>query len=157
MPPFLEQIARARPTKKDVKARRWIYLPYDRLTDRTGPLATVPAAEAGLILVESSAKGHRRPYHKKKIALLLANERHFALEQAARGVAILYATETGTHGEGLLKLQAEFDLPSMTCMQPAERELRMDLAAARSKGLRLEEVADTTWLSTEATSTVFSS
>ncbi len=149
MPPFLEQIAKARPTKKDVNARRWIYLPYDRLTDRTGPLSTIPAADAGLILVESAAKGHRRPYHKKKIALLLANERHFALEQAARGVAILYATETGTHGDGLLKLQAEFDLPSITCMQPAERELRMDLAAARARGLRLEEVADTTWLSTE--------
>ena len=150
MQPFLDQIAKARPTKKDVKTRRWIYLPYDRLTDRTGPLHATPPAEAGLILIESAAKGHRREYHKKKIALLLANERHFALEQAARGVSILYATETGTHGEGLLKLQAEFDLTSITCMQPAERELRVDLAAARARGLRLNEVEDTTWLSTEA-------
>ena len=150
MPSFLDQIAKARPTKKDVKTRRWVYLPYDRLTDRVGPLHDTAPAEAGLILVESAAKGHRREYHKKKIALLLANERHFALEQAARGVTILYATESGTHGEGLLKLQAEFDLPSITCMQPAERELRVDLAVARAQGLRLKEVEDTTWLSTEA-------
>ena len=145
---FLDQIAKARPTKKEANSRRWIYLPYDRLTDRTGPLHDTPPAEAGLILVESAAKGHRREYHKKKIALLLANERHFALEQAARGVAVLYATETGTHGDGLLRLQAEYDLPSITLMPPAERELRIDLDHAREAGLRLHEVEDTTWLST---------
>ncbi len=74
--------------------------------------------------MESAAKGHRREYHKKKIALLLANERHFALEQAARGVAILYITEQGTHGDGLLKVQQEYKLPPITLMKPAERELR---------------------------------
>ncbi len=149
MTAFLDQIAKARPSRKQIAARRWIYLPYDRLTDRTGPLHDIPAAEAGLILVESGAKGHRREYHKKKIALLLSNERHFALEQAARGVAVLYAVEEGTHGDGLLKLQNEFDLPSITLMKPAERELRVDLDHARKKGLRLNEVEDTTWLSTE--------
>jgi deoxyribodipyrimidine photolyase-related protein len=150
MSTFLQQIAKSRPTKAQAKTRRWIYLPYDRLTDRTGPLHETPPQEAGLILVESAAKGHRRPYHKKKIALLLANERHFALEQAARGVAILYVIEQGTHGEGLLRIQDEFDLPSITTMKPAERELRIDLETATQQGLHLQLVEDTTWLSTEA-------
>jgi deoxyribodipyrimidine photolyase-related protein len=35
-------------------------------------------------------------------------------------------------------------------MHPAERELRLDLAHASEKGLRLNYVEDTTWLSTEA-------
>ena len=129
--------------------RQWIYLPYDRLTDRTGPLHDTPAAEAGLILVESAAKGHRREYHKKKIALLLSNERHFALEQAARGVRILYAAEQGTHGDGLLRLQREYHLPPIMLMKPAERELRIDLEHACARGLRLNEIEDATWLSTE--------
>ena len=147
---FLDQIAKARPTKEQAQRRRWIYIPYDRLTDRTGPLRDTPAKEAGIILVESETKGHRRDYHKKKIALLLANERHFALEQAARGVAVIYVTEKGTHGDGLRKAQEEFGLPSMTVMKPAERELRVDLSAAMQKGLRLQYVEDTTWLSQEA-------
>ena len=130
--------------------RQWIYLPYDRLTDRTGPLHDTPAAEAGLILVESAAKGHRREYHKKKIALLLSNERHFALEQAARGARILYAAEQGTHGDGLLRLQREYHLPPIMLMKPAERELRIDLEHACARGLRLNEIEDATWLSTEA-------
>jgi deoxyribodipyrimidine photolyase-related protein len=150
MATFLEQIASARPTLQQAKDRRWIYVPYDRLTDRTGPLRETAASEAGIILVESEAKGHRRPYHKKKIALLLANERHFALEQAARGVAVLYVTEKSTHGDGLLRMQEQYGLASITVMKPAERELRVDLARACEKGLRLNQVEDTTWLSKES-------
>ena len=147
---FLERIKQARPTLQEAKQRRWIYLPYDRLTDRTGPLQQTAPHDAGLVLVESAAKGHRREYHKKKIALLLANERHFALEQAARGVAVFYVTEQGTHGDGLLKLQREYRLPSITVMKPAERELRIDLEQARAQGLQMNEIEDTTWLSTES-------
>jgi deoxyribodipyrimidine photolyase-related protein len=150
MPIFLDRITKARPTREQAKNLRWVYLPYDRLTDRTGPLHDMPAKEVGLILVESAAKGHRRDYHKKKIALLLANERHFALEQAARGVAILYEMQQGTHGDGLLKLQRDYQLPPITVMKPAERELRVDLEQARTQGLELNEIEDTTWLSTES-------
>ena len=147
---FMERIAQARPTKAQAAKRQWIYLPYDRLTDRTGPLRETAPHDAGLILVESAAKGHRREYHKKKIALLLANERHFALEQAERGVAVIYVNEQGTHGDGLLKVQREYHLPPITLMKPAERELRIDLEHACEQGLQLNEIEDTTWLSTEA-------
>jgi deoxyribodipyrimidine photolyase-related protein len=70
---FLEQLRRAVPTKQQAQSRRWIYIPYDRLTDRTGHLHEIKPAEAGIIMVESLEKGTRRPYHKKKLALLLTH------------------------------------------------------------------------------------
>ena len=147
---FTEQIAPAQTSAADLRNRRWIYIPYDRFTDRTGPLAEQPAADTGIVIVESTAKIHRRPYHKKKLVVLIANMRHFALEQAARGVRVLYHFSPGSHGQALVELQRDRALPRLTVMTPAERELRLDLATARRNGLQMEEVADTTWLSTTA-------
>ena len=90
--------------------RRWFYVAYDQLSDRIGPWAEVPAEELGLVLVESADKPARRPYHQQKLALILSNQRHFALEQADRGVAIDYRfTEAGYAvvwfqcGEGMMR------------------------------------------------------
>jgi deoxyribodipyrimidine photolyase-related protein len=101
--------------------RRWIYVPYDQLTDRIGPLSRIPPGEAGIVLVEAPAKAARRPYHRQKLALILANQRHFALEQAARGVAVRYLVSPGSYAEALR------DLGPLLAMRPAERELRLDL------------------------------
>ncbi len=150
MSEFYERIAKAAPGRKDAAYRRWIYVPYDRLTDGAGPLSEMTAAESGIVMVESSEKALRRPYHKKKLALLLANERHFALEQAARGVKVIYLYTPGSFGDGLLQAQAKYSLKQITLMQPAERELRLDLAGARQQGLMLQEVKDATWLTSEA-------
>ncbi len=149
-PKFTDQIEAAHPLAADLKNRRWIYVPYDRFTDRTGPLTEQCAADTGIVIVESTAKIHRRPYHKKKLVLLIANMRHFALEQAARGVGVLYHFSLGSHGQALLDLQRDRQLPRLTVMTPAERELRLDLAASKRNGLQMEEVLDTTWLSTTA-------
>ena len=134
------------PTTEEIRRRRWIYIPYDRFTDRIGPLAEQPASETGIVIVESTAKAHRRPYHKKKLVLLISNMRHFALEQAARGVSVLYHFSPLSHGSALRQLQVDRGLPTLTVMRPAERELRLDLAQAVADGLRLNEVPDTTWL-----------
>jgi deoxyribodipyrimidine photolyase-related protein len=146
---FLPQITKAQPTKSDTQRRRWIYIPYDRLTDRTGPLFDTDPTQCGIVMVESLEKGMRRPYHKKKLALLLSNERHFALEQAARGVKVIYVFTEKSFGDGLLQAQEEHALKQITLMRPAERELCLDLKQAQQKGLRLEEVEDSTWLTTE--------
>ncbi len=146
-PLFTRQIDPASPTPEDIRDRRWIYIPYDRFTDRTGPLTEQTAAHTGIVIVESTAKAHRRPYHKKKLVLLISNMRHFALEQAARGVSVLYYFSPFSHGQALLELQRDHALPTLTVMRPAERELRLDLDHAVSLGLRLNEVPDTTWLS----------
>ncbi len=156
MSDFLQQIREAAPSRDDIAHRRWIYVPYDRYTDRTGPLTEQPAESTGIVIVESSAKAHRRPYHKKKLVLLIANMRHFAVEQAARGVSVLYHLSPNSHGTALLELQRKHKLPQLTVMQPAERELRLDLAQAAHEGLKLNEVPDTTWLSeTEDFTSVF--
>lgn len=145
---FLPQVKKAAPTAGDVRDRRWIYVSYDRLTDRTGPLQA-SAGQCGIVMVESLQKGNRRPYHKKKLALLLSNERHFALEQAARGVKVIYVFTRGSFGDGLLEAQAKYGLAQITVMRPAERELRLDLSRAQEQGLKLEEVEDSTWLTGE--------
>jgi deoxyribodipyrimidine photolyase-related protein len=144
---FERQIAPAYPTPHDPKARRWIFIPYDRFTDRTGPLAEQGAAATGIVLIESTAKAHRRPYHKKKLVLLISNMRHFALEQAARGCSVVYHFSPQSHATALLQLQRELPLPGITTTQPAERELRLDIDSAVKQGLRLNIVHDTTWLS----------
>ena len=147
MPSFADQIKPYAPKAADLKSRRWIYIPYDRYTDRTGPLNEQPPAQTGIVIVESTAKALRRPYHKKKLIVLISNMRHFALEQAAKGVKVLYNFSPESHGQALLKLQQEKKLPAITCMTPAERELRLDLNQAQQNGLQITFVEDTTWAS----------
>ncbi len=147
---FDSLIAGYQPTAADIRKRRWIYVSYARYTDRTGPLSEQPAEETGIVIVESTAKALRRPYHKKKLVVLISNMRHFALEQAARGVSVLYHFSPESHGTALLRLQQTRKLPTLTVMSPAERELRLDLAQAVAQGLQLNLVPDTTWASTSA-------
>ncbi|HEY9125479.1 MAG TPA: cryptochrome/photolyase family protein [Acidobacteriaceae bacterium] len=148
MSSFEKQIRQAAPSTREIANRRWIYVPYDRFTDRAGPIAEQTAQETGIVIVESTAKAHRRLYHKKKLTLLISNMRHFALEQAERGVSVLYHFDDRSHGQALVDLQPKWKLPELTVMRPAERELRLDLAQAMRDGLRLREVPDITWLST---------
>ena len=154
MPSFATQIATFQPAASDIRNRRWVYIPYDRFTDRTGPLSSAEPGQdpqnTGIVIVESTAKGLRRPYHKKKLVVLISNMRHFALEQAASGVKVLYHWSPESHGTALLRLQQARKLPVLTVMTPAERELRLDLATAQAQGLHLDLVPDTTWASTSA-------
>lgn len=136
---FVDDLRAARPNNSQIRARRWIYIPYDRLTAEVGPLATADPRDTGLVFVESAAKARRRPYHKKKLALLLANERHFALEMAARGFKILYLAGDREIGDALIAAQ----LPNLVTMTPAERELRHDL-----RDVAIEYAPDDTWLTT---------
>jgi (6-4)DNA photolyase len=145
---FAEEIKSSQPNAREIAKRRWIYVPYDRYTDRVGPLTEQPASDTGIVIVESTAKAFRRPYHKKKLIVLISNMRHFALEQRDKGVSVLYHFSELSHGRALLDLQRDRRLPSLTCMVPAERELRLDLATARQGGLDLQLVPDNTWAST---------
>ena len=85
MKAFRDLLRNERPSPE---GRRWLFVPYDQLTDKVGPLAREPARELGVVLVESPWKAGRRPYHKQKLALVLTSLRHSALEQAQRGVAV---------------------------------------------------------------------
>ncbi len=99
------------------RGRRWLYVPYDQLSDRIGPLDEIEPSEAGIVLIESPWKAARRPYHKQKLALVLANQRQFALEQAERGVAVRYVVHDGPYSDALGKLDTE--LGPIVVMEPA--------------------------------------
>jgi deoxyribodipyrimidine photolyase-related protein len=146
--PFLEQARQWEPTQDEARARRWIYVPYDRLHDGVGPLAQTEPRDAIVVLMESRAKGTRRPYHKKKLTLVLSAMRHFAQEQAARGCRVVYGSSPSSFSDGLFELQARWQWSELLVNRPAERELRLELRVAKEQGLRIRAVQDTAWLTT---------
>lgn len=125
------------------RGRRWVFVPYDQLSDRIGPLAAVPPRDLGIVLVESRAKANRRPYHRQKLALVLANVRHFALEQARRGVLVHHVATDGDYATALAPLARE--LGPLVVQRPAERELRTELAPLLRDGA-LSEIPHEGWL-----------
>jgi deoxyribodipyrimidine photolyase-related protein len=148
MYPFITCIAQFAPSASEAKTRRWIYVPYDRLHDSVGPLADTLSDDAVLVFMESQAKGTQRPYHKKKLTLVLSAMRHFALEQAERGCRIVYGASSSSFADGLLALQEQWQWSELVTNLPAERELRVELEAARADGLRIAFTTDSAWLST---------
>jgi deoxyribodipyrimidine photolyase-related protein len=129
----------------DPAGRRWLFVPYDQLSDRIGPLSRAPARELGIVLVESPAKAARRPYHRQKLALVLSNLRHFALEQASRGVLVRHVVSQGGYADALRPIASE--LGQLDCMRPAERELRVELDPLVRSGA-LEILPHEGWLTT---------
>ena len=131
--------------RHDPADRTWLYVPFDQLHDGIGPLARLAPRAAGIVLIESEAKGRRRPYHKQKLALILANQRHFALEQAARGVAVRYLHTRGTYADALTDVVRETG--PLTMMRAAEWELRAELSPLIASG-SVREVPHEGWLTT---------
>jgi deoxyribodipyrimidine photolyase-related protein len=136
------------------KRRVWIHATYDQLTSEVGPLSTHDPCETGLVLLESPWKAARRPYHVQKLALVIANGRHFALEQAARGVRVVHRVARGPYREAVAavvrSLREEGALASdapLLVMEPAEREMRVDLAPRVADGT-LRVVPHGGWLTT---------
>ena len=127
--------------------RRWVFASYDQLTDRVGPLSSESPGNLGLVLVETTWRPRQRPYHKQKLAMEIASQRHFALEQARRGVAIRYLTGDETYEELLAPVLEK--VGPLHVMEPAERELRTSLAPLVSSG-SVEVVPNETWLSTRS-------
>lgn len=102
----------------------------DQLSIDTGPLAR--AIESGgrcrVLLVESAEWLSRRPYHRQRVALILLNLRAFAEELRALGFAV-----ERLHGEGTMRglLEAWLEARPGTRLrgiEPAEREMRRELA-----------------------------
>jgi deoxyribodipyrimidine photolyase-related protein len=139
---FKKELARRQVSPK---GRRWLFVPYDQLTDEIGPLSREDPRSLGIVLVENPWKAARRPYHKQKLALVISNLRHFALEQADRGVAVRHVIAEGPYATALGPLIPE--LGTLRVMVPAERELRSDLARLVKQG-SLQLIPHEGWLST---------
>lgn len=92
---------RRRQLSLDPSGRQWIFVPYDQISDSLGPLRREKPGNLGIVLIENRWKAELRPYHKQKLALILSNMRHFALEQAARGVAVRYLVSDGPYRSAL--------------------------------------------------------
>lgn len=129
------------------RKRRWLFVPPDQLNDALGPLAHEPAGELGIVLIESHEWANRRPWHRQRLALQGANQRHFALEQAARGVAVVYRPTPGTLIDALREELGNLR-GSARVMEPAEWELRAELAPLVREGL-LQIIPHEGWLSTQ--------
>ena len=129
----------------DPTDRSWLFVPYDQLNDGMGPLSREDPGELGIVIVENRWKARRRPYHRQKLALLLSNLRHFALEQAERGVAVRHVVGDAPYSKLLEPLVEE--LGPLRLMQPAERELRADLGPMLKQG-RLDVIPHEGWLTT---------
>lgn len=145
MSAFLEAL-RALQDGREEGGRRWSYVAYDQLSDRIGSLAEAEPGEAGIVLVESAWKAELRPYHKQKLLFVLASQRHFALEQARRGVAVRYRLTERPYADVLAGEAAE--LGPLASMEPAERELRAHLAPLVRDG-RLRVRPHGGWLTTD--------
>ncbi|MEM6454843.1 MAG: cryptochrome/photolyase family protein [Acidobacteriota bacterium] len=143
---FLRELEARQPGDHD---RRWLYVPYDQLSDGIGPLSRERPAQLGIVLVECPWKAARRPYHKQKLALLLSNQRHFALEQAELGVAVRYViAQPGQPYREVLRSVVD-ELGALRMMRPAERELRVDLAPLVADG-SLDELPHDGWLTSRS-------
>jgi deoxyribodipyrimidine photolyase-related protein len=141
---FLRQLA---DRNSDPRRRTWLFVPEDQLSQAMGPLSREDPRTIGIILIESYWKATRRPYHQQKLALVWTNLRHFALEQAARQVAVRYVFVDHPYHVALAPLAKE--LGSLQVMEPAERELRTDLASLVAAG-ELRVIPHEGWLTSRA-------
>ena len=116
--------------KGDVDA--WVWLSYDQLN--LGLLVDLQQIypTLGLILIESEAKGKSRPYHKQKLALLLSNLRHFAIEAQAQGFPIHYVMTHGNYAEALESLSQH--LGPLHSIVQAERSTRQEVQPLLDEG-----------------------
>ncbi len=136
---FLDKLYQLQPT---VTAKRWVFVPYDQLTDGFDSLLDPSIPELGIILVEATERPHFKRYHKQKLALILANQRHFALEQVGKGRSVLYVTAP-TYRKALERVIENVGQVEM--MEPAERALRKELEPLILTG-RLIEHPNRLWL-----------
>jgi deoxyribodipyrimidine photolyase-related protein len=139
---FLREL---RHRQSDPAGRRWVFVPYDQLSDAIGLLGRMDPSDLGVVMVENRWKARRRPYHKQKLGWVLANGRQFALEQAARGVAVQYLAADAPYRHALTPVVRE--LGPLWMMEPAERELRSDLAPLVDAGA-IEVGPHEGWLTT---------
>ena len=140
---FLQRLRAQNPSTGQ---RSWVYVPYDQLTDALGPLSRAAPETLGIVLVESSHQPRKRRYHKQKLAWILSSQRHFALEQARRGVQVDYRFSEQPYAAVLQQVIEERG--PLVMMQAAERELRCALdPLVRAGHLRVQRHSG--WLSTE--------
>lgn len=114
-------------TKPDVAAhQRGVFVLHDQLNLAAWP-DWVTKEKPLLLFVESTAKGHSLPYHKKKLTYVLSSMRHFALECQKQGYPVWYISIRGMYGEALEEVLSEHSNLSLWYMEPSEWDTRKQL------------------------------
>ena len=103
---------------------RFLVLP-DQLNLAIGPWALADARRSAIVLVESGEWLSRRPYHRQRLAWIMLSQRAFALEAAEAGFAVSYLRGDAPMVDLLRTLP---EGPALRGMEPAEREMRAELA-----------------------------
>lgn len=105
--------------------RQWFFIAHDQLNNELIPgLADNPKG-FGLVFFENRWWARRRPYHIMKLALVWANQRHFALEMAQLGALVEYHFADEPFGKLLRNAAATH--AGLQAIEPAERELTQEL------------------------------
>ncbi len=112
----------------------WVWLAYDQLN--IAFLESLDLNNIGVVLIESSSKAKRRPYHQQKLGVLLANQRHFALELQSKGIPVLYLLSTSNYGAVLAEVSQACG--PVHCFVHAERELRKEVETHLQLGALVE-------------------
>ena len=102
----------------------WHFVAYDQLNSDLLPTFSDPS-QLGLIFIETSWKAKQIPYHKQKLALLLSNQRHFALEMQESGHPIKYIFSDKEYSEVIAGLNEK--IGQISVVKPAELTLRKSL------------------------------
>ena len=116
---FVERLGKSCHTPK-----RWHYVAYDQLNIDLLPEHDT-ARDLGLVFIETSWKASQLPYHKQKLALLLSNQRNFAIEMKDLGYPIHYEFGIGSYDSILEALL--INLGQISVCEPAELMLRTQL------------------------------
>ena len=77
---------------------KWHFVAYDQLNHALLP-DDMAESNTGLLFIETKWKARRLPYHKQKLALLLSNQRHFAIEMQEQGYPIKYVFDERPYSE----------------------------------------------------------
>jgi deoxyribodipyrimidine photolyase-related protein len=112
--------------------KRWVFLLYDQLNLNLLPFDDSPPEETGILLIESTAKGTSRPYHKQKIAMLISNMRHFAIEAQSEGYPVAYLMTKDYYSVALEKFAS---VGSIHVIKAAEKSTRDELSPLIDSGL----------------------
>lgn len=155
-PEFARQLAKAHDAQRANKEpRAWAYAHEDQLSDQIGPLKEPAPSQAGLILIEDHPHARARPFHRQRLAIIFANQRQFALEQARRGVQVHYRIAQGPLAEELNQARATLKIEApVKMMVPAEHRVRAILKpltlAAKGRPALLTMMPHDGWLTSAA-------
>ena len=138
-------IGKALQSVSPADAEAWVWLSYDQLN--LAFLESLELNNTGVVLIESSSKARRRPYHQQKLGVLLANQRHFAVELQEQGVPVLYLLSTETYADVLAEVSQTCG--PLHCFHHAERELRKEVDSLITSGALIEH-AHPGWLTPQS-------